>query len=49
MGQDYKHRRQWMEDRIFFGEASCIDVCTYVVMSNHHYGVLYINTTLYLI
>ena len=43
-GQDYEHRRQWVEERILFlGEVFCIDVCAYAVMSNHHHVVLHIN------
>ncbi|WP_045860217.1 hypothetical protein [Teredinibacter purpureus] len=43
-GNDYEHRRQWVEDRIvFLGEVFCIDICAYAVMSNHHHLVLHIN------
>lgn len=43
-GQNYEHRRQWVEDRILFlAEVFAIDVCTYAVMSNHHHVVLHIN------
>jgi hypothetical protein len=35
-GQSFEHRRQWLEDRIFFlAEVFAIDLCAYAVMSNH--------------
>ena len=44
-GNNYEHRRQWVEDRILeLGAIFCIDVCAYAVMSNHHHVVLHINT-----
>ena len=42
-GQNYEHRRQWVEDRIhFLSDIFAIDVCAYAVMSNHTHVVLHI-------
>ena len=44
-GQDYNHRRDWVEDRIkLLGQVFAIDVAAYSVMSNHHHVVLRIDT-----
>jgi len=43
-GQNYEHRRQWVEERILFlAEVFAIDVCAYAVMNNHHHVVLHLN------
>ncbi|GAC15509.1 transposase [Aliiglaciecola lipolytica] len=43
-GQNYEHRRQWVEDRlILLASVFCIDVCAYAVMSNHVHVVLHVN------
>ena len=43
-GQDYEHRRQWIEDRLLLlAEVFTIDLCAYAVMSNHVHTVLHIN------
>ena len=43
-GQDYEHRRQWIEDRLLrLAEVFAIDLCAYAVMSNHVHTVLHIN------
>ena len=43
-GQCFEHRRQWVEDKIFFlASVFCIDICAYVVMSNHFHLVLHID------
>lgn len=43
-GQNYEHRRQWIEDRIFFlAEHFCIDICAYAIMHNHYHIVLHVD------
>ena len=43
-GQDYNHRRDWVEDRIkLLGQVFAIDVAAFSVMSNHHHVVLRID------
>jgi len=40
-GQNYEHRRGWVEDRLLFlGSVFSIDICAYAVMSNHTHVVL---------
>ena len=40
-GQNYKHRRQWVVDRIrLLSSIFAVDVCAYAVMSNHYHIVL---------
>ena len=44
-GQDYCHRRDWVENRIkLLGQVFAIDVAAFSVMSNHHHLVLRIDT-----
>ncbi len=46
-GQNYEHRRGWVERRILKrGQLFCIDVYAYAVMSNHYHVVLHINSQL---
>ncbi|WP_320824133.1 transposase [Reinekea sp.] len=43
-GQNYDHRRSWIENRILqLGQIFCIDICAYAVMSNHYHVVLHVN------
>lgn len=43
-GQNYEHRRKWVQDRIHqLTQVFCIDVCAYAVMSNHTHLVLHVN------
>ncbi|XOV78416.1 MAG: transposase [Aestuariibacter sp.] len=43
-GNNYEHRRQWVEDRLhLLAEVFSIDVCAYAVMSNHTHVVLHIH------
>lgn len=43
-GQNYEHRRQWVEDKILFlTQVFAIDVCAYSIMNNHTHIVLYVD------
>lgn len=42
--KSYEHRRSWIEERIKqLSAIYCIDICAYVVMSNHYHLVVHIN------
>lgn len=44
-GNDYNHRRQWLEDRIrLLASVFSIDICSYAVMSNHYHIVVKIGS-----
>ena len=43
-GNDYEHRRGWIEQRIMaLASVYAVDICAYAVMSNHYHIVLHIN------
>ncbi|WP_444944108.1 transposase [Microbulbifer sp. ZKSA006] len=43
-GQDYEHRRQWIEARMQeLADIFSLDIAAYAVMSNHYHIVLYID------
>ena len=43
-GEQYEHRRQWVEDRILeLAKIFAIDICAFAVMSNHYHVVLHVN------
>jgi REP element-mobilizing transposase RayT len=43
-GQDFSHRRAWIEARILeLAQVFALDLCAYAVMSNHVHLVLHIN------
>ena len=45
-GQDYEHRRQWIEDKLIeLADIFALDICAYAIMSNHYHVVLHIDKT----
>ncbi len=43
-GQNYEHRRGWVEERLLFlASVFSIDIAAYAVMSNHTHVVLYVD------
>ncbi|HED15787.1 MAG TPA: transposase, partial [Gammaproteobacteria bacterium] len=43
-GQNYEHRRQWIEDKLLdLADIFALDVCAYAIMSNHYHVVLHID------
>ena len=43
-GQNYEHRRQWIEDKLLsLAEVFALDICAYAVMSNHYHVVLHVD------
>jgi REP element-mobilizing transposase RayT len=44
-GQNYEHRRAWLEDRLLeLPKVLAIDIAAYAIMSNHYHVILHINT-----
>ena len=42
--QNYDHRRQWIEDRLYaLSSIFALDLCAYAVMSNHYHVVLHVD------
>lgn len=42
--QNYDHRRQWIEDRLYaLARIFALDLCAYAVMSNHYHVVLHVD------
>lgn len=43
-GADYSHRRQWIEERMFYlATMFAVDICAYAVMSNHVHIILHVD------
>jgi len=43
-GQDYEHRRQWVDDKLLeLSDVFALDICAYAIMSNHYHVVLHID------
>jgi REP element-mobilizing transposase RayT len=43
-GQNYEHRRQWIEDKLLqLAQVFALDICAYAVMSNHYHVVLHVD------
>jgi hypothetical protein len=44
-GQNYEHRRQWIEDRLLsLSNIFATDIAAYTIMNNHYHVVLSIKT-----
>jgi REP element-mobilizing transposase RayT len=43
-GQNYEHRRGWVEDKLLaLSQVFAINVCAYAIMSNHTHVVFFID------
>ncbi|QHJ10896.1 hypothetical protein FX988_01118 [Paraglaciecola mesophila] len=46
-GQNYEHRRGWVEERLLFlATVFSVDICAYAVMNNHTHVVLYVDKSM---